>query len=380
MKTEEQPPTDFETEKIRDTTILGAPHVNFDETCHFYYDETNNFGKVYITQKEFNVSIESNFVLGGLIDNKELIEFEEFRMSLKLQANVNELKFKHIATGSFTDCLNSRKLKLYLEFTTDCEFDVHFSSLNILYFGIVDIVDSAIMNDRTIFDRGPIFIDKLKDVVYQIIRKEIKDARQIFFNYKYPNIKGEDLKKFANDLIKLLEPYQDVEEYREYLDVFENAVNASEELVFVQDEEDLQMVKDFSHFYLRPIYLFNKATHTFDEENVIEKLVKKYRLLYKSRELSKYSFVKSQDSILIQLSDIFVGICGKLSNFIINKTTDEITTEFEQMNDIQKENLKLYFQLISKSRNKNPGFVHWTNPISEIIKAEQLEKLALGIK
>ena len=154
MKTEEQPPTDFETEKIRDATILGAPHVNFDAACHFYYDETNNFGKVYITQEEFNVSIESNFVLGGIIDNEELIEFEEFRKSLKLQANVNELKFKNIATGSFTDCLKSWKLKMYLEFITDSEFDVHFSSLNILYFGIVDIVDSAIMNDKSIFDKG----------------------------------------------------------------------------------------------------------------------------------------------------------------------------------------------------------------------------------
>lgn len=141
MKTEEQEPTDFETEKIRDATLSSAPHVNFDQVCHFYYDETNNFGKVYITQEEFNVSIDSNFVLGGIIDNEELIEFEEFRKSLKLQANVNELKFKNIATGSFTDCLKSWKLKMYLEFIKDSEFDVHFSSLNILYFGIVDIVD-----------------------------------------------------------------------------------------------------------------------------------------------------------------------------------------------------------------------------------------------
>lgn len=378
MKTEEQEPTDFETEKIRDATLSSAPHVNFDQVCHFYYDETNNFGKVYITQEEFNVSIDSNFVLGGIIDNEELIEFEEFRKSLKLQANVNELKFKNIATGSFTDCLKSWKLKMYLEFIKDSEFDVHFSSLNILYFGIVDIVDSAIINDKSIFDKGPQFINKLKDVIYQVIRKEIEKAQQIFFSYNYPNIKGEDLENFATDLFNLLKDYKEDEEFSEYLKVFINAVNDSEELVFIQDEEDLQLIKDFSHFYLRPIYLFNKATHTFDEENVIEKIIKKYKLLYKSKELSKYSFVKSKDSILIQLSDIFVGICGKLSNFIITKTTEEITAEFEKMNHIQKENLKLYFQLIYNSREKNPGFVHWTSPVSEIIKAEHLERLSLS--
>ncbi len=380
MKTEEQPTTDFETEKIREATIMGAPHVNFDESCHFYYDETNNFGKVYITQEEFNVSIESNFVLGGLVDNEELIEFEEFRKSLKLQATVNELKFKHIASGSFADCIKSQKLKLYLEFITDCEFDVHFSSLNILYFGIVDIVDSAIMNHKTIFDRGPQFITELKDAIYQIIRKEILTTQAIFFSYGYPNIKEKDLKAFAIELINITKPYMDDAKFSEYLTIFKTAVDNSKKLVFIQDEEDLELIKDFSHFYLRPIYLFNKATHTFDEEKVVEEKINKHKLLYKTQELNKFSFVKSQDSILIQLSDVFVGLCGKLSNFIISNTIEEISIEFEQMNAIQKENLRLYFQLISNSRNRNQGFVHWTSPISEILKAEHLEELALNFK
>tara|TARA_R110002012_G_scaffold82042_1_gene207707 strand:+ start:57 stop:1169 length:1113 start_codon:yes stop_codon:yes gene_type:complete len=369
---------DFETYDLRNKTIETAPHVDFDSNYNFYYDETNNPRTVYVREDDFNASIQSNFVLGGILDNEELIDFGEFKNSLKLQNNINEIKFKHIASGTFSDCLKSKKLNQYFTFVLDSEFDVHFSSLNTLYFGITDIVDSAVLNAKEIFNESPEYIMTLKDTLYQVLKMEIQKTQKVFFKYKYPNVEKNCLNKFISDLIEIITPYREETKYKDHLAILINVIKDSDELVFLEGETDFELLKDFSHFYLRPIYLFNKSTHVFDKEDKIEKEVDKYNLLSEGVKLQNYSFEDSKDSIMIQLSDVFVGILGKLSTFINSTEQENLAVTVGEMNNLQRENLKLLFKIISISRSKNPGFVHWTSPISETLKTEHLERIALS--
>ena len=51
----------------------------------FFYDESNNPRKLYTREADFNTSITGSFVLGGIVDDGNAFNFEEFKSSLELQ-------------------------------------------------------------------------------------------------------------------------------------------------------------------------------------------------------------------------------------------------------------------------------------------------------
>lgn len=65
----------------------------------FYYDESNNCRKFWVddSAQQFNTDHTIDFVLAGLVRKEEegrRLGLETFRKPLKLQANVEEIKFK----------------------------------------------------------------------------------------------------------------------------------------------------------------------------------------------------------------------------------------------------------------------------------------------
>jgi len=134
--------------EVRKFTKLLAPEADFDGVYTFYYDETNNIRKFYVRELDFNAAFTENFILGGLVHEGPVPDVQPLIDSFNLQSTVKEVKFKHLAKGSFLDCLKSQKLNLFLKFIKDSNLYIHYSSLNILYWSIVDIVDSAIENSE----------------------------------------------------------------------------------------------------------------------------------------------------------------------------------------------------------------------------------------
>jgi len=69
--------------------------------CHFYYDESNNIRKLWLKEDGFNASVDSDFVLGGVMHmtNHCSANVEELKDQLRIQKSVKELKFKHISTS-----------------------------------------------------------------------------------------------------------------------------------------------------------------------------------------------------------------------------------------------------------------------------------------
>jgi hypothetical protein len=330
--------TNFEISDIRKATKMLAPKADFDSAFTFYYDETNNIKKFYVRENDFNYTFTANFVLGGLVHLGQAPDVQSLIKSFKQQKTAKEVKFKHIASGDFLDCLKSEKLKLFLQFVKSSNLYVHYSSLNILYWSIVDIVDSAIVSSESAQQLGPQFTNHLKNDLYKLSRLEIESVIKLFYKYEYPNIKSESVLPFIEELISLFEGYIDTQEYHFGLESLRQILKEAKKknsLPFVMDEEDYILLKDLSHFYLRPIYLFKNATHIFDNEDSISETVNDYKILDEGVEIKNYTFIDSQTNQLIQLSDVFVGIMGKLTNYLNTSSRGKIDTDFSSLSAIQ---------------------------------------------
>lgn len=348
----------FDVTQIRDIELTLAPNLNVDEKYTFFYDETNNIKKLYQKDEEsFNTSFDANFILGGILYEGERPELDDIFKDLNLQPNINEVKFKHIASGCLEDCLKSKKLDTILNRIYESPLYIHYTSLNFLYWSIVDIVDSALVN----FNDAIILEKEMKNNLYSICRIEIDDIKQLFYEYKYPNISSDDIEPFIRYLIAILEKYKDESKFHigvtTLIDILEKAIEA-EEMPFIMDEQDHIMLNSLHQFYFKPIYMFINSLHIFDNEEEIQTKFNEYKIIYNDKEINSYSFIDSKDDQFIQLSDVVVGILGKLSKFINTSTIDEIIRIIQEFSEQQLKTLDSLLKLVCKSHDKNIAFLH----------------------
>ena len=368
---------DFEISEVRKLTKMMAPTADFETSFTFFYDETNNIKKFYVRENDFNYTFTANFILGGLVYEGNAPDVQPLIDSFKLQKTATEVKFKHIAKGTFLDCLKSDKLTLFFDFTLNSNLFVHYSSLNILYWAIVDIVDSAVANSEAALKAGPQFINHLKNDLYKLSRLEIDSVIALFHHFEYPNVKKEKIIPFIEALTSLFDPYLETDEFHFGLESLRQILKESKKkgsLPFVMDEEDYILLKDLSQFYLRPIYLFKNSTHVFDNEDSISETLQDFKILDGKEEINNYSFIDSKSSQLIQLSDVFVGIMGKLSKYLNTSTRVEIETDFNGLTETQNKNIDLLIDIIDKSHNKNIAFIHSTDSFEEMSKMDEIRK------
>jgi len=369
---------DFQINDLRKTTKMLAPTADFDAAYTFYYDETNNIKKFYVRESDFNYTFTANFILGGLVHEGEIPNVQSLIDSFNLQKTVNEVKFKHIAKGEFLDCLKSEEMRLFLQYVKESNLYVHYFSLNILYWSIVDIVDSAIVNSEAAQQLGIHFANYLKNDLYKLSRKELELLIELFYKFGYPNIKSDSVLPFIEELTSLFDGYIDTREFHVGLESLRQILKEAGKkgsLPFIMDEEDNILLKNLSNFYLTPIYMFKNSTHIFDNENDISNILKDYRILDEGNEIKNFTFVDSQTNQLIQLSDIFVGIMGKLTNYLNTSTREKIEIDFNSLSVIQLTNIDLLIDIINKSLKKNEGFINNIDSDEERSKMDQIRNI-----
>lgn len=358
--------------RIIETQVFSD--LDFDCEYNFFYDETNNIRKFYMRDGEFNAPYDLNFILGGICFGKKNFDIEDLFESLRLQSSVRELKFRHLGKGDFASCLNSRKLNTFLSYLNDNEIYVHYYNLNILYYSIVDIVDSAIVNLDYSSQMSRFMIDAMKNTLYKLVRNEIDLVLEVFRDYQYPNIKKERIISFLEDLFSLFEKYEEDMEHHVWLISLKQILKESkkrESLPFLEENENFVLLKDFFGFYRRPIYLFKNSKHFFDNEGALEEDMKDTIIRVDDKIIDNYSFLDSKGHKLVQVSDAFVGFVGKLFEFVSNSSAEGIVEILEGLNSLQVENLKLYFDLIDKSEEKNFAF------LCNFTCIDEMEKLRL---
>ena len=354
------------------------PTADFDVVFTFYYDETNNIKKFYVNEDNFNYSFASNFVLGGIAIENDIPDLNPLFDGLKLQKTIKEVKLKHIAKGTFLNCLESDKLNFFLKTLLDEDLYVHFSSINLLYYSLVDIVDSAIANSEVSMRLGLDFVLLLKNDLYKLAKLEIESVIELFYAYQYPNIKKESVLHFISDLTLLFEKYINTPEFHFGLESFRQILKQSKEensLPFIMNGEDFILLKDFSQFYLQPVYLFKNSNHIFDNEAAIAALLNEFEFKDEDQIIKSFSFEDSTGNKFIQVSDVFIGLIGKFSTLINTNSPGEIYEQINNLTSTQGENLDLLIDLIDKSIERNPAFICSVDSFEELGKIELVREL-----
>ena len=368
----------IDVNEFRDMTRQLIPTIELDSPFTFFYDETNNIRKFHVKEDGFNSPFQSNFVLGGLVYEGEAPNVEKLFVELNLQKSVKDVKLQHLAKGDFLSCLKSKRLNLFLRYLLEHDIYIHYSNINILYYSLVDIVDSAISNSEPAIRLGPEFSRFLKDNLYKLSKLEIDSVTEIFYEFGYPNIKKESISSFIASLTRLFEGYEDEFEFHIGLTSLKQILRASEKdgtLPFLEAEDDFVLIKEFSQFYMRPIYLFKNSIHVFDNEKSIESILNDITFKDGEKTLNTYTFEDSNDNLFIQASDVLVGLVGKLSSIINTSSPNEIEDMFTRMGSYQLETLDLYLDLVNVSDKKNFAFFHVVDSIDEVSKLRLIHEL-----
>lgn len=240
----------FDVNEMRRSFIEHENLERVDDKFTFYYDESNNIRKLYLTSKGLNVEKTCNFVLAGIVHKGEChsADFESLKESLCLQKSAKEIKLKHIAKGSFERILASEKLNILLKWLLDNDFYIHYFSLNILYWSIVDIVDSIIENlnfvERHFFIQSHMSV---KSDLYKVIVNNEALFLENLREFEYPNIKSDKVKEFTDFLVSFVKGNSEIlSEDRQYLlTKFMEGAEDSTELFFIMNEKDHVLISDF---------------------------------------------------------------------------------------------------------------------------------------
>lgn len=338
----------------------------------FYYDESNNCRKFWVddSKQQFNTDHTADFVLAGLVrkeEEKVEASLETFRKPLKLQANVEEIKFKNLyAKGDFLQCVKERRLFETLSWIDKSPFYIHYTNVNNLFYTLVEIFDSIVKPDE-ISEFGYDYF-KMKSVFYYMFKGKADALQILMFKYKYPNIQREDVEAFCNDLLFLLGSRREMKEEEKFLAGMLARAAESDELVFLHDNDDYVMQENYAEFYADPIRKYQKSRHIFDEETTVQDIVKK-QIAMGENMADNFKFVKSETNIFVQLSDVVAGILGKLFKYINSTSVNQRRRDVEGLTKLQVENILLIDKLRMRMEadRENPGFLCSIGPWDGIV-------------
>jgi hypothetical protein len=356
--------------KALEVSALRADVRQRNLPLRMFYDETNNIRRLKLTDGAVNVPDLRPFVIGGVchLADTALPNADELRRLLGLQPSTSELKLKHLGKGDFPSLLGSTRLGAYLTMLLDRGLLVHFSVTDPLYWSLVDIVDSILVDKR-------IGVSELHTVIktglYDAAMKSIDDFLILLNRYSYPDIPHEDVSDFLQALSSLVEhhvPYDHDPGTMLIKRLLRQAARLPNvDLPFLSGNRPGTLIDGFSDFFLSRAYTFSHAQHVFDCEPEVERALDGVRLLDGEHEIN-YRFADSGGEVGIQLSDVFAGLVGHLFSYSKARTQRELKMEKTAFSVTQRRNLDIIKQLIDGSDEVSDGLFHCVLPISEQIK------------
>jgi len=349
----------FDWASMRAMMIQAHGIRRADDKFAFYYDETNNIRKFLLTDDGTNVADHKNFVLGGIAlqEGQALPEIASLRTALGMQNNAPEIKFKHVASGDFEAVLASRKMARFLAWLTERQLAIHYSSINIVYWSIVDIVDSILASKR--FDAFSHGRREMKNELYRIACMNKPAFLALMKHHSYPNIQRGKVADFIADVGAFLDlhnpqaPNLPTHMLKELL----RKAKVLTELPFLVDDDADVLIDSFSSFFTMPILLFKNATHVFDREIQVEKSLNAEGFKQRARGIG-YRFSDSKADPGIQLADVTVGLIGKYQDFVEEHRLPELLARKNTWSAAQAETFALLRGLIDYSDEVSNAFVH----------------------
>lgn len=330
-----------------------------DDKFTFYYDETNNIRKFYLTEDGTNVSEHNNFVLGGIAlrEGESLPDIASLRSKLRMQSNAPEIKFAHVAKGDFEQILTSKKLGIVLSWIVEHGILIHYSSVNIIYWAIVDIIDSILAEGQ--FERYQPYHQEMKNELYRLVSLDKPAFLTLMKRHHYPDIQRGRTANFIADVDMYLNAHSAEDDNLPALmlkALIEKSASLPE-LTFLVDEDEDVLIENFQGFYTRPIMLFNNAVHIFDREIQIEKSLSSAKFKDGAHNFN-FSFSDSRNTPGIQIADVVTGFLGKYQNFVEGHPLPDLLNRKNSWNEIQIANFNLLRRLVDLSDEVSNAFIH----------------------
>jgi uncharacterized protein involved in tolerance to divalent cations len=364
---------------MKDILIMQQERCKNNIKGILYYDETNNFRRLSLTENGTNNSIENiNFVLGGIGNlSKEPIDCSALLSELKIGKSVEEIKFSYFARGktNFIEILNSQYLNILFKWITANEnLFIHFRSMNYVFYILIDIVDEALSKYMDKIPGIYTYHLELKSALYEAIKSNLDAFIKQLHSFEFPDISKANIRKFAESVLTYVEQQQckaldGQDDFNtEFLRQIIKAMRNDTEFIFLSGDKKYKLFDGYVILYATEIAKFDKAHLIFDREPNIELKLKSI-----IEDRSNYEFKDSKSDVLIQISDVIVGFVSKLMTYV--ESVNETDLSKINMNKIQKETLRLFFDIENDSCNKCKYFFEYIQPDSFCRKIGLLEKM-----
>ncbi|MCR5586122.1 MAG: hypothetical protein K6F77_01140 [Lachnospiraceae bacterium] len=352
----------------------------FMEKWTFYYDESGNCRKFALTEKGVNAedAIAGDFVLAGVAYKGEQysIDAESLFKIIGIGKNQKEIKFKHLykRSSSYLSFMNEQRTLKFLEWLENSGLYIHYSTLNNLFYALVDIIDS-LWGD---FPQCFIYMWEIKSAFYDFTIVHKEEIIALLYKYQYPNVT--DCKNFCFDICDLISMYNNEDDYypgffMEMIRQMLKSAGKREELIFAQRNNAYVLIEEYYLFYLERAEIFNKSKHYFDEEPLVQEELKNFHLMDGEKEIKNFEFIKSDDSVYIQLSDVVSGLLRKLFMFLDSISMDNLHIVSRTESENQVKCFRIIWKLLSKSDEKSALFLKNVNTPNNI--NERMEKLRI---
>lgn len=360
-------PSDIQVDNMREAML---PLRNWDMPIRLYHDETNNVRRLTLGELGLNVADNKTFVIGGvaLLPGTEVSGWQQLWQLLHMQPTANEIKFEHLAKGSYEDVLGSRKLALFLQWLLDQSIMIHYSALDPLYWSILDIIESLQADER--FEINEYHME-LKSELHHAVVQSLPEFLSLLHGFEYPNLPREQVHPFMQAILEFVNAHVPQDRSAATWLLKQTLRRAARlpalELEFLHDNEQGELIADFSSQFLHRIYVFKNAAHVFDEETYIEKVLAQFELRDGERRLD-YRFADSKAEEGIQLSDVVAGLVGRHFSYLKDHSLTELMRRKSGFTEVQLANLARFRALIDRSDAFSDGMFHVLMPLDTCFK------------
>lgn len=341
-----------------------------DAAYTFYHDETNNIKKLRLNAQGLNVAEPAVFVLGGVVHEgaPRPLDIQLLRDAMRIQKSADEIKLKHVAKGDFLDLLKSDRLTTFLQWVSDSGLVVHYHALDPLYWSLIDIMDSIL------YRLGEPSLTQLhinlKADLATLLRANLPATTNIFYRYNYPDLAPENRRPFLDELLVMLEHSEDVlPEFNAMM--LKGMLQAGRDLPsldFIEGFSPHILIENFTIFYLTRIVVFKYSSHILDMEDSIRADIEAMKPSSNGQTVRHYRFADSKSEVGIQISDIIVGLIGKMYSYFAQNPRDDIASARGSLSGISLKNAELLRDLINASHEANIAFLDHVTSINDIEK------------
>lgn len=346
--------------------------LDFDGEFIFYYDETNNVRVLRLKNGKLNIDKNRDFILGGIVlsksQNIDDANFQHLKNTLKVKDEELKIAQLGLRNADFLKCLQSKKMRDFLNWLKCNDISVHFKVLDNLFYALADIIDDINLVPSE-------YRNDLKTILYAFAYENTDDFLLLLEKHNYPDINPMNYTAFYNDIILFIskcnipKSLQHIPATKDVLLFFLNNTKTMPSSFLFNNKQN-ELINEYAQLYSQNIFLLNRSFHYFDEEQQVQEKIGTISLF--NKPLTNFEFLSSKNHWQIQISDIIVGLLGKLFEYIKPLTLGEVLLIPKNLNPHQQATFELLTHLLINSYKKSSVFRNTSSNYELNLKFDQL--------